>query len=271
MLVWGREGSSRDGMGIWCDNVKPRSKRELRSPFCSSCSSARTQNNTVCCSLQPNERILNWESSSKLWFAILILPYSFKVSSVRGSHFFIVRFFSFSFQPWEVEAPLESTSFWWLPLFSSLVFLIICGICKEKLEPDQPWKLKMLGESLPLKSSLCARAVWGDEMLCQWVMSSIVIWFLSVCQVKIHFPMHVRCSWWNTRRILTGYDPLIEKEMSFDDVFWRKNRTAWRLGIVSSGGCYVWFSLLAHVSINISKNSTNFAGVCLCLETKRFW
>lgn len=56
--------------------------------------------------------------------------------------------------------------------------------------------------------------------------------------------------------------------------FLQKNRTAWRPGIVSmsnsSDGCYVWFALLAHVSINISKNSTNFAGVCHCLETKRF-
>ena len=35
--------------------------------------------------------------------------------------------------------------------------------------------------------------------------------------------MHVQCTWWNTRHILTGPDPLIEKEMSFDDVF-RKNK-----------------------------------------------
>lgn len=140
-------------------------------------------NNTVCCSLQPNGIILNWESSSKSWFAILIVPYFLKVSSVEGSCCFIVRFFSFFFQLWETEAPLERTPFRWLPLFSSLVFLIICGICKEKLEADQPWEWKTLGESLPFKPSLCARAVcmgrW-DVMSVGWCLLLLYDFYLFV-------------------------------------------------------------------------------------------
>ena len=160
----------------------------------------------------------NTFSAENLWIELNVLIRQtgcitfFKVSSESiifcWTFFFLVFFFLIPF--------------WWLPLFSSLVYLIMWEFSKEKLEADQSWKWKKLEECLPLKPSLGARAVWGDEMWCG-VMLSFVLWFLSVCQVKIHFLMHVQCTWWNTRHILTGHDPLIEKKMSFDDVF-RKNK-----------------------------------------------